>query len=182
MEFIPTTLQGNYLISLETFSDERGWFSRYFSKDRFESIGHTKEWVQMNHSFNTRKGTLRGLHFQTGAAKEIKLVRCIAGAIWDVVVDLRKDAPTYLQSFGQVLSAENKKMMYIPEGFAHGFQTLTDNCELLYHHTGYYSKELEGGLRYDDPTLGIRWPEPVSVISDRDLSHPVINSQFKGIE
>lgn len=181
MEFIPTVLQGNYLISLKTFSDERGWFARYFSKDQFESIGHTKEWVQMNHSFNTRKGTLRGLHFQTGTAKEIKLVRCIAGAVWDVVVDLRKGAPTYLQSFGQVLSAENKMMMYIPEGFAHGFQTLTDDCELLYHHTGYYSKELEGGLRYDDPVLGIRWPEPVSVISDRDLSHPVIDSQFKGI-
>lgn len=182
MEFIPTTLQGNYLISLETFSDERGWFSRYFSKDRFESIGHTKEWVQMNHSFSARKGTLRGLHFQTGTAKEIKLVRCIAGAIWDVAVDLRQGSPTFLQWYGTTLSTENKQMMYIPEGFAHGFQTLTDNCELLYHHTGYYSKELEGGLHYNDPAIGIQWPEPVSVISERDLSHPFVDSKFKGIE
>lgn len=182
MDFTPTPLQGNHVISLKTFSDNRGWFSRYFSRDQFESIGHTKEWVQMNHSFNIRKGTLRGLHFQTGTAKEIKLVRCIAGALWDVVVDLRKDSPTYLQSFGQVLSAQNKMMMYIPEGFAHGFQTLTDDCELLYHHTNFYSKEFEGGLRYNDPVLGIQWPEPVSVISERDLSHPVIDSKFKGIE
>ncbi len=182
MEFIVTELPGNYLVSINTFSDNRGWFSRYFSKDTFERIGHAKEWVQMNHSFNTMKGTLRGLHFQVGAAKEVKLVRCIAGAVWDVVIDLRADSPTYLQSFGHLLSAQNKLMMYVPEGFAHGFQTLSDNCELLYHHTGYYSRELEGGLHYNDPALGIRWPEPVAVISERDLSFPFIDSTFKGIE
>lgn len=182
MDFTPTPLGGNYLISVNAFSDNRGWFSRYFSKERFDSIGHKAEWVQMNHSFNIRKGTIRGLHFQAGPAKETKLVRCIAGALWDVVVDLRKDSPTYLQSFGQMLSAQNKIMMYVPEGFAHGFQTLTDDCELLYCHTAYYSKDFEGGLRYDDPVLGIQWPEPVSVISERDLSFVLIDSKFKGIE
>lgn len=182
MIFKPGPLQGNYVVSLETFSDNRGWFSRYFSTEDFAEIGHSKEWVQMNHSFTIKKGTIRGMHFQTSAYKEVKLIRCVAGAIWDVAVDLRKGSPTFLQWYGAKLSAANKQMMYIPEGFAHGFQTLEDNCELLYHHTANYAREFEGGIKYDDPAVNIQWPIPLTVISERDLSHPLIDANFNGIQ
>jgi dTDP-4-dehydrorhamnose 3,5-epimerase len=182
MIFSPTSLQGSYLIELEPFSDERGWFARFYCKDEFsKKIGHQKEWLQLNHSFTQKQGALRGLHFQRAPFREIKMVRCIAGAVYDVLVDLRKDSPTFLNYFGAELSAENKKMMYIPEGFAHGFQCLTGSCELIYHHTELYTPNAEGGLRYDDPILGIQWPAEVTDLSARDASHPYLNENFKGI-
>lgn len=181
MIFSPTHLQGSYLVQLEPFMDERGWFARYFCKNEFEKIGHKKEWVQCNHSVTYKKGALRGMHFQVAPFKEIKMVRCIAGAVFDVIIDIRKNSETFLQWFGTELSAENKNMVYIPEGFAHGFQCLTSNCELIYHHTEFYQANAEGGIRYNDPLIKIEWPLPISEISSRDQSHVHLDENFKGI-
>jgi len=181
MIFTETRLQGSYTIELEPFIDERGWFARYFCMNEFKQIGHTKEWLQMNHSFTIKRGSLRGLHYQLPPFSEIKLVRCIAGTVFDIIVDLRKESSTFLQWFGTELSSSNKKMMYIPQGFAHGFQCLTDECELLYHHTEYYKRNVEGGLKYDDTKINIEWPLNVTLISERDKSHPYISENFKGL-
>ena len=181
MKFSATPLEGSYVIDLQPFSDERGWFARFYCKNEFRQIGFQKEWVQLNHSVSYQKGTLRGMHFQMPPFREIKMVRCIAGAVFDVIIDIRQNSPTFLQWFGVELSAQNRKMLYIPEGFAHGFQTLTGNCELIYHHTEFYTPGAEGGIRYDDPAVHIQWPLPVSVLSARDGSHPFIDEHFKGI-
>lgn len=181
MIFTETSLKGGHVIDLETFTDERGWFARTFCKDEFRKIGHNKEWLQLNHSFTKNQGTLRGMHYQLPPFSEIKLVRCIAGKIYDVIVDIRKDSSTFLQWFGVELSGENKKMIYIPEGFAHGFETLTDDCELIYHHTAMYTPGSEGGLKYDDKILGIQWPIPVKAMSERDKAHSYLEKDFKGI-
>ncbi len=182
MTFTETALKGNYIISLKPFSDERGWFARTYCKNEFAAIGHDKEWVQINHSFTAAKGTVRGLHFQHPPFSEIKMVRCIAGAVLDVIVDIRKDSPTFLQHVSMELSATNKQMIYIPAGFAHGFQTLADDTELIYHHSEYYQPGVEGGLRYNDDALNIQWPLPVINVSERDNAHPPIAGvNFKGI-
>lgn len=181
MTFSPTTLEGSYVIDLKSFTDERGWFARYYCKEEFRKIGHVKEWVQMNHSYSRSKGTIRGMHFQLPPHREIKLVRCIAGAVFDVIIDIRKGSSTFMQWFGTELSADNKRLLYIPEGFAHGFQCLADDCELLYHHSEFYQPGAESGIRYNDPSAGIGWPLAVSVISDRDQNHPLLDSAFKGI-
>lgn len=182
MKFTPTPLQGSYIVDLEPFSDDRGWFARTFCKSEFEQIGHAGEWVQLNHSFTAKAGSLRGMHFQYPPHGEIKMVRCIAGAIHDVIIDIRQNSATFLQWFGAELSAANRKMLYIPIGFAHGFQTLTDNCELIYHHTSFYTLGAEGGIRYDDKKIGIQWPQPVRDISARDKSHPYLDDTFTGIK
>jgi dTDP-4-dehydrorhamnose 3,5-epimerase len=181
MIFTPTSLAGSYVIDLETKPDERGWFARYYCKKEFKEIGHTKEWVQMNHSFTAQKGTIRGMHFQLHPYKEIKMLRCIAGSVYDVIIDLRKDSATFLKWTGVELSAANKKMLYIPGGFAHGFQCLEDNCELIYHHSEFYNPEAESGIRYNDPAVTIKWPLPVTVLSPRDESHSLLTENFKGI-
>lgn len=181
MIFNPTPLVGSYIIDLEPRSDERGWFARYYCKEEFEKIGHTKEWVQMNHSFTNKKGSIRGMHFQVQPFREIKMLRCIAGSVYDVIIDLRKDSATFLQWMGVELSATNKKMLYIPEGFAHGFQCLEDDCELIYHHSEFYKPGAEAGIRYNDPFINIKWPLPLTVISSRDEEHPYLTEQFKGI-
>jgi len=181
MIFTPTHLKGVYIIDLQPVGDSRGWFSRTYCKKEFTAIGHHKEWVQLNHSFTAAKGSVRGMHYQLPPFSEIKMVRCIAGAVLDVVIDLRKDSPTFLQWMGVELSAGNKKMIYIPEGFAHGFQCLMDNCELLYHHSEFYTPGAEGGIRYNDPLVGINWPLEPTEISDRDQTHPFLDKNFKGI-
>ena len=181
MIFTPTSLAGSYIIDLEPRSDERGWFARYYCKEEFQQIGHTKEWVQMNHSVTNKKGSIRGMHFQVHPYKEIKMLRCIAGAVYDVIIDLRKDSVTFLKWFGVELSAANKKMLYIPEGFAHGFQCLEDNCELIYHHSEFYQPGAEAGIRYNDPLVAIKWPLPLTVISERDNEHHYLSENFKGI-
>ena len=181
MIFTETALKGSYTISLKPYSDERGWFARTYCKKEFAAIGHDKEWVQMNHSFTVDKGTVRGMHFQHPPFSEIKMVRCIAGAVLDVIVDIRKDSPTFLQHINVSLSADNKQMIYIPHGFAHGFQTLEDNTELIYHHSEYYQPGVEGGLRYNDKALNIQWPLPVQNISERDINHPLLDNNFNGI-
>jgi dTDP-4-dehydrorhamnose 3,5-epimerase len=181
MIFTETLLRGSFVIDLEPFSDDRGWFARTYCKKEFEKINHTREWVQLNHSVTWQEGSIRGMHFQNPPHEEIKMVRCIAGTVYDVIIDIREGSPTFLNWFGTELSAANKKMMYIPAGFAHGFQTLTDNCELIYHHTSFYTQGSEGGLRYDDPGIGILWKIPVTHISDRDLHHAFLDDSFKGI-
>lgn len=181
MIFLKTSLKGSYVVEFEPLVDERGWFARTYCKNEFSIIGHTKDWVQLNHSFTRLKGTIRGMHYQLPSFSEIKLVRCIAGTVLDVIIDLRKGSSTFLNYFAVELSSSNKKMMYIPEGFAHGFQTLTDDCELIYHHSQFYMSGFEGGIKYDDPKVNIKWPLPVENISPRDNSHLFINNNFNGI-
>ncbi|MFL5810366.1 MAG: dTDP-4-dehydrorhamnose 3,5-epimerase [Flavisolibacter sp.] len=181
MIFTAAPLDGCYIIEPEPFQDERGWFARYYCKDEFQKIGHNKEWVQLNHSTTYKKASIRGMHFQKKPFREIKMVKCIAGKVYDVIIDLRKDSETFLSWFGVELSAENKKMIYIPEGFAHGFQCLSDQCELIYHHSEYYTPGAEAGIRYDDPLIGITWPLPVTVLSPRDETHSYLDESFKGI-
>ena len=181
MKFTPTRLHGLYIIDLHPVSDTRGWFARTYCKNEFAAIGHTKEWVQLNHSFTNKKGTIRGMHYQLPPHREIKMVRCISGAVVDIAIDLREGSETFLKWVSVELNAENKKMIYLPEGFAHGFQALTDNCELLYHHTAFYTPGAEAGIRYDDPLVNIQWPLPVTDISERDSSHLLLNESFKGI-
>ena len=181
MIFEKTLLEGSYIISPKVLEDNRGWFTRFFCKKEFEQIGHTKEWVQMNHSFTSKKGSVRGMHFQKPPFEEIKMVRCIAGTVYDVIVDIRKDSKTFLHFYGEELSAQNKKMMYIPQGFAHGFQTLSDDAELIYHHTQYYIPEVEDALHHQDPIINISWPLTITEVSERDANHKFLTQQFKGI-
>jgi dTDP-4-dehydrorhamnose 3,5-epimerase len=180
MIFEELPLKGAYVISLNLLSDNRGSFARTFCKKEFEKIGHSKEFVQMNHSYNTHKGTIRGMHFQKAPHQEIKLIRCVKGAVVDVIVDLRKDSPTFLKHAMVELSAENKKMIYVPENFAHGFQTLEDHSELIYHHTEFYTPDADAGICYNDPALQIQWPLPPVMVSDKDKSYNLIDSTFKG--
>lgn len=181
MIFTETILKDCYVIDIKPFEDERGWFARTYCEEAFATINHNKKWVQLNHSFTKQKGSIRGMHYQPPPFEEIKLVRCIAGAVLDVVVDLRKTSPTFLKWTSIELSATNKKMIYIPEGFAHGFQSLEDNSELIYHHSQFYKPGAEAGLLFNDPILNINWPLEVSNISEKDTKHPQINSTFKGI-
>jgi len=181
MIFSQTPLAGSYIIDLTPFSDSRGWFARTYCKNEFQQIGHTKEWLQINHSFTVQQGALRGMHYQLPPFAEIKMVRCIAGAVYDVIIDLRNGSPTFLKWFGTELSAKNRKMLYIPEGFAHGFQTLAPDSELIYHHTELYTPGAEAGVRYNDPLVGINWPQVPAEISDRDRYHPLLNKSFSGI-
>ena len=182
MTFAETILKGSFVIDLKTLQDDRGWFMRTYSKDEFEkNIGFEKEWVQMNQSFTSKKGSIRGMHFQLKPFSEIKLVRCIAGEVFDVIIDLRESSATYLKWFGINLSSVNKKMIYIPEGFAHGFQSLSENAELVYQHSAYYKPEAESGLKYNDPAIGINWPLEATEISERDKNHLLIDSTFKAL-
>jgi dTDP-4-dehydrorhamnose 3,5-epimerase len=181
MKFTPTSLQGSFIIDISLFEDSRGWFARTYCKNEFKQIGFSKEWLQLNHSFTLHKGSVRGMHYQLFPHQEIKLVRCIAGSIYDIIIDLRKESLTFLKWFGLELSAANKKMLYIPEGFAHGFQTLTDNCELIYHHSEFYTPAAEAGIRYNDPEININWPLEISEVSERDANHSLLDNNFKGI-
>ncbi len=181
MKFHQTGLKGAFIVEFEVLRDQRGFFARTFCKNEFTAIGHNKEFVQFNHSMTITKGTLRGMHYQAPPSSEIKLIRCICGEVYDVIVDIRKGSPTFLQHFAVSLSGENMKMIYVPEGFAHGFQTLRDNSQMIYYHTAYYAPSDERALRYNDPALNIEWPlEPLNV-SGKDQNHPLITNSFKGI-
>ena len=182
MIFTPTELTGAYLIEPEIFNDERGSFYRFYCADEFQQIGHNKPWIQLNHSYTAKQGTIRGMHFQLPPFSEIKMVKCIAGKINDIIIDLRSESPTFLQWISVELSAENKRILYIPEGFAHGFQTLTDDCELIYHHSAAYVEGSEGGIRWNDPMINIKWPLPPVNISSRDMKHEFLTTQFSGIK
>lgn len=181
MKFIKTQFAGLFIIEIDPFQDDRGIFYRIYCEDEFNEINHSKKIVQINYSQTKKKGTVRGLHFQYAPKMEIKMIRCIKGAVFDVAVDLRKNSPTFLQWYGEELSLENMKVIYIPQGLAHGFQTLEKNSELLYLHTEFYSPEYEGGIRYDDPKINIKWPLKAKNVSDRDRSFRLIDNNFKGI-
>jgi dTDP-4-dehydrorhamnose 3,5-epimerase len=175
------SLVGLKLIKRLRVSDARGALSRLFCADELAVAGWTKPIAQINHTRTSRRGTVRGLHYQMETNAEMKLVSCIRGEIWDVAIDLRSSSPTFLQFHAQTLSEHNGCAMLVPEGFAHGFQTQTDECELIYLHTAAYSPQEEAGLRFNDPSLAIPWPIAITVISDRDQSHPLLTKQFQGI-
>jgi dTDP-4-dehydrorhamnose 3,5-epimerase len=176
------SLGGAYCVDLSPLIDERGLFTRLLCMEELASIGHTKNVVQVNHSCTMRAGTVRGMHFQYPPKAEIKMVTCLRGRVFDVAIDLRQGSRSYLRWEGVVLSAENHRLMYIPEGCAHGFQTLEDNVELVYFHTEYYDPKLEEGVRYDDEAVGIAWPLKITEVSQRDLSHKRISeTNFKGL-
>jgi dTDP-4-dehydrorhamnose 3,5-epimerase len=182
MKFVETPIAGAYYIELEPFLDERGLFVRTFCQQEFLKIGFHKQIVQINHSVTRQKGTIRGMHYQHPPASETKIIRCIQGKVFDVMVDIRAGSSTFKHWYGVELSKDNMCMVFIPEGFAHGFQTLTDNAELIYHHTALYNPKHEHGLRFDDPALMINWPFPMGGISPKDQSYPLIDNNFKGIE
>jgi dTDP-4-dehydrorhamnose 3,5-epimerase len=171
MHFTPAPLKGAWLIGLEKLSDERGFFARLFCSGEFAAHGLESQFVQINDSFSREKGTLRGLHYQLPPAAETKVVRCVRGAVFDVIVDIRPASPTFKAWFGTILSEENRQMLYVPKGFAHGFLSLDHETELIYLVSTPYSKELERGIRWDDPAFNIRWPEAPALISDKDRRH-----------
>jgi dTDP-4-dehydrorhamnose 3,5-epimerase len=171
MVFRETHLPGAFVIDMEPIEDERGFFARSFCRTEFEARGLNPCVAQCSVSFNRIKGTLRGMHFQRSPHQEAKLVRCTAGAMYDVIVDLRPDSPAFRNHLGVELTAANRRMLYIPEGFAHGFQTLADNTELFYQISEVYDAGSASGVRWDDPAFGVRWPLAVTVISDRDRAH-----------
>ena len=172
MRFLPTPLSGACLIEPERLSDERGFFARTWCSREFREMGINPELVQCNISFNRKKGTLRGMHFQARPHEEAKVVRCTQGSIYDVMIDLRPESGTFKQWFGAELSAENRLSLYIPAGFAHGFLTLSDDAEVLYLMSEFFHPECASGVRWNDPAFSIDWPGKVSVISDRDASYP----------
>jgi dTDP-4-dehydrorhamnose 3,5-epimerase len=170
MHFTATKLGGAYVVEPQPHADSRGLFARTYCAREFREQGLIEVFVQCNTSWNVRRGTIRGLHYQLSPSPEVKLVRCTAGALWDVIVDLRPDSPTYLQHVGVELTASNRLALYIPMMFAHGFQTLEEGTEVFYQMSEFYTPKLAQGLRYDDPKLGIQWPLPVTSISDQDLN------------
>jgi dTDP-4-dehydrorhamnose 3,5-epimerase len=171
MKFNKTKLDGSFVIDLDKREDERGFFARLFCINEFDQNQADRNIVQVNNSLSRDKGTLRGIHYQLSPKSETKIVRCIKGSLWDVIVDLMPDSPTFLQWFGETLSAENRRMMFVPKGFGHGFITLEPDTEAIYFVTEFYSPEHERGLRWDDPKIGIEWPiEPV-IISEKDRQH-----------
>jgi dTDP-4-dehydrorhamnose 3,5-epimerase len=171
MIFTPTPLAGAYLIDLERKGDDRGFFARAYCELEFEQRGLVKHFCQVNNSLSPTAGTLRGLHYQLAPKAETKLVRCVRGALYDVILDLREGSPTFGQSFGAELSAENRRMMYLPKGCAHGFITLADDTEVFYFVDEFYSPEHERGVRYDDPHFNLKWPLAPTIISDKDQGH-----------
>lgn len=177
MRFEATPLQDALLIRLDRKADSRGWFARSYCSSEFAEAGLPSTFPQQNISFNRLAGTLRGLHFQMPPHEEPKVIRCTQGAIFDVLVDLRANSPTYRQWFGSELSAANGDAFYAPAGFAHGFQTLTDDAEVSYLMGAAFTEVAASGVRYDDPNLAIAWPLPVSVISDRDLALPALPAE-----
>jgi dTDP-4-dehydrorhamnose 3,5-epimerase len=172
MKFTETRLKGAYIIEIEPLEDERGFFARSFCQKEFEEHGLNPRIAQCNISYNKKKGTLRGMHYQITPYQEAKLVCCTKGAIYDVIIDLRKDSPTLKQWIAVELTAENHRMLYIPEGFAHGFQTLKDNTEVFYQVSAFYHPESDKGVRWNDPAFRIVWPDDIRVISDRDRKCP----------
>lgn len=168
MIFLETALKGAYTIEIEPVRDERGHFARTWSVDEFQKFGLNTNVTQCSFSFNKERGTLRGMHYQVAPCEEAKLIRCVKGSIYDVVIDLRERSDTYKKWIGINLTENNNKMLYIPEGFAHGFLTLEENTEVFYHITGEYSPNCERGIRWNDPLFNIVWPENPKVMSEKD--------------
>ena len=180
-DFIETPLAGLVRVDRKPAIDSRGFFSRFFCEKEFREIGFTEPVAQMNHTLTRNKGTVRGMHFQNPPHTESKIVSCIRGEILDVAVDIRKGSPTFLMWHAEVISAKSHASLFIPNGFAHGFQALAADCELLYIHSAAYAPGAEGALNALDPALAIDWPLEVTELSERDSSHPMLDSQFEGI-
>ena len=178
---IDTPIADLKIVQRNLISDHRGFLSRLYCQEEFKLMGLHKPIHQINQTFTKKIGAVRGLHYQLPPFAETKIVSCIKGEILDVAVDLRKDSPTYLKWHAEVLSEKNQKTFLIPEGFAHGFQTLSNDCELIYLHTAAYSQPHERGLNYTDKKINISWPLDISEISDRDQSHPMLEDDFEGI-
>ena len=174
-KFIATKIEGLYVIERNLIKDDRGFFSRFFCAEDYKELGFSQSIKQMNHSLTKHKGSIRGMHFQNPPYTEKKIVSCINGKVFDVAVDIRKDSPTYLHWHGEVLSADKGSSFYIPDGFAHGFQTLTDNCQLLYIHSEFYKPDAEGVLNAFDSKIDIAWPLDVTEMSDRDRNSTLID-------
>lgn len=172
MKFHPLPLAGAFRIEIEPRGDVRGFFARMFCQEEFAEHGLATHWAQCNTSYSALAGTIRGMHFQRPPMAEAKLVRCLRGAVWDVLVDLRDGSPTFGRWHGEMLDADNRLMVYIPAGIAHGFQTCTDDVEMLYFHSVPYSSLHEGGLRWDDPSVAIEWPLALTEQSPRDAALP----------
>lgn len=182
LELLKTPIPGLILIQRSPIEDERGFFSRFYCANELMAAGVHKPIQQINHTLTLKRGAVRGMHFQHPPHAEIKVVTCLRGEIFDVAIDLRKGSPTFLQWHGEVLSAKNHRSMLIPQGFAHGFQTLTEDCELLYLHTAAYAREAEAAIHAADPALGIEWPLDITEMSSRDQAHPMIQKNFEGID
>jgi len=181
MNFINTPFKDLWVIEPDIKKDSRGQLTRLFCKNEFLNIDFNKEFVQENLTLTIVKGTFRGYHYQSPPFAEKKLVRCINGKVLDIVIDLRRNSTTFLKNFSLELDSQNLNMLLIPEGFAHGFQTLTDNCQMLYLHTNFYNPEFECGIKYDEPKINISLPLPIKEISERDKNHPYLSEDFEGI-
>ena len=182
MKFKELKLKGAYILQLDSFIDPRGRFTRLFCKSEFSNMGHNKEILQINHSLTKKKGSIRGMHFQYPPYSEIKIIKCVKGSVFDVIVDIRTNSPTFLKWHGEILSSKNNKMIYIPEGFAHGFQTLEDDCELLYFHTAIYDPPSEKRIKYNDPLINVKWPLNITHISEKDKIANFLDKNFRGIK
>lgn len=180
-ELAATPLQGLQMIQRKSIGDSRGYFERMFCIDELQTILGDRQVVQINHTQTQNRGTVRGMHFQFQPHSEMKLISCLRGEVFDVAVDLRRGSPTFLHWHAEVLSAENHKTLAIPEGFAHGFQTLSDDCEMLYLHSAAYAPDCEAGLNPHDERLAITWPLVVSEMSSRDAARPMLNLDFPGV-
>jgi dTDP-4-dehydrorhamnose 3,5-epimerase len=177
LKFIETSLAGLYVVEIEPLKDDRGFFARSFCARDFQAHGLDPAVAQCNISFNDRVGTLRGLHFQAPPHEEAKIVRCTRGAIYDVAVDIRPNSPTYLKWYASELTSENRRMLFIPRGFGHGFQTLEDKTEVFYLMSEFYHPESARGMRWDDPELGINWPIASPIISEKDRAYPLLDNR-----
>jgi dTDP-4-dehydrorhamnose 3,5-epimerase len=182
VQFRPTPVHGAYLIDLERRGDDRGFFARFFCEREFATAGLVSRFVQINNSLTGRRGTLRGMHYQLPPSAEVKVVRCLRGALFDVALDLRPDSPSFGRWFGAELTAENRSMMYVPEGCAHGFVTLQDDTEALYLVSAFYGPDEERGVRFNDPRFAITWPIEPAEVSAKDKGWPDFDPQFHGIE
>jgi dTDP-4-dehydrorhamnose reductase/dTDP-4-dehydrorhamnose 3,5-epimerase len=182
MKVVPTELKDVLIVEPDVFGDHRGWFSETYSKEKYAKAGINVEFVQDNQSYSAKRGTLRGLHFQRNPMAQSKLVRCIRGKLLDVAVDLRKGSPTYKKWVGVELSAENKKQLFIPKGFAHGYLTLTDDVEMQYKVDEFYDAQTDGGIKFNDPEIGVNWEIEKPILSEKDQNLPFLketNLDFK---
>jgi dTDP-4-dehydrorhamnose 3,5-epimerase len=182
LHILDTPLPGLKVIHRRSLSDDRGYFERLFCVNELQTLIGDRSITQINHTLTVKPKTVRGMHFQQPPYAEVKFITCLRGQVFDVSVDIRSGSPTFLQWHGELLSADNHKTLVVPEGFAHGFQTLSADCELLYFHTAVYEASAEAGLHARDPTLGIRWPHEIAELSPRDAAHPALNRDFSGVE
>ena len=182
LTFQKTPIIGLQIIERHSLNDERGFLERMFCQKTLKFLLKEKTIQQINHTLTSKEGSIRGLHFQNALYAEAKIVSCLKGKVWDVAVDLRKGSPTFLQYFALTLSRDNLQSLFIPEGFAHGFQTLTSDCEMIYFHTADYNANNEGALNALDPILAIEWPRPITERSKRDINHKMLSNDFLGIE